>query len=139
MWYVTSSQICLPFIVFCGTINRSDIVERIQCSPNSRNLLVYKLLLLYVYIFFKSACYRAHGSEYIQYTTSVSMSSVLLYNIVNSSKGNQVPESYSSYSNPMVVPFEYFTHGPEVTDFSHVLTDKKAVLPQNQLAILSGL
>lgn len=125
MWYVTSSLICLPFIAFCGTRNKSDIRERMQCSPNSRNLLVYKLLLSYVYIYLKSACYRAHRSEYIQYTTSVSMSSVLLYNVVNNSKGNQVPETYSNYSDPVVVPFEYFTNNPEVTGFSHALTDKK--------------
>lgn len=49
---VTSSQNCLPFIVFCGTRNRSDIGERMQCSPNTRNLLVYKLLLSYVYFFY---------------------------------------------------------------------------------------
>lgn len=40
-----------------------------------------------MFTFFKPACYCARRSEYIQYTTSVSMSSVLFYSIVNNSKG----------------------------------------------------
>lgn len=66
------------------------------------------------------------------------MSSVLLYNFVNNSKGNWVPESYSSYSNLVVVPFEYFTNNPEVTGFSHAFTDKKSSVAL-ELGLLSCL
>lgn len=66
------------------------------------------------------------------------MSSVLLYNIVNNSKGNEVPESYFDYSNPVAVPFEYLTYSPEVTGFSHALIDKKSNV-HLQLGLLSWL
>lgn len=129
MWYITSCLICLPLIVFCETRNRSAIRERILCSPNSRNLLVYKLLLSYVYIFFKSAFYHAHRSEYIQCTTSVCMSSVLLITLLTIAKEIRFLRATPNYSNLVVVPFEYFSKNPEVTGFSRALTDEKAVLP----------
>lgn len=43
-----------------------------------------------------------------------------------------------NYSNLVVVPFEYFTNNPEVTGFSHALTDKKSNVAL-ELGLLSCL